>query len=144
MPRRHNATGRSNGGERHVRLPLYLLQSVAYRSLSLAARAVLVEAVAFYDGSNNGYLILPARTMAERIGKDHSTAARALRELDDAKFIEPMANGSFSVKRKASEYRLTWLHCDRGHMKPTKEFMTRGSVPATARKQFLSGTHATT
>ena len=128
MARGHNRKGRSNGGERHIRLPYYLLQSAAYRSLSCVARAVLIEAVAFYRGENNGYLVLPAREIAERIRSHPSTAARALIELDDVGFIKPMFIGTFNTKRRASEYRLTWLACDRGHTKPTNEFMDYGKI----------------
>jgi hypothetical protein len=133
LPKGHNKTGRSNKGERHIRIPHYVLESSAYRSLSLAARAALVEALAFYKGDNNGWLGLPARTLADRMGVGKSTVARALRELEDIGFLECMGIGIFKRRdRKASEYRITFLPCERGNMRKTNEFMSH--VPVSDRK----------
>jgi hypothetical protein len=125
LPRNHNKTGRTTKGERHIRIPLYVLESAAYRCLSLAARAALVEALAFYRGDNNGWLGLPARTLAARMGVGKSTVARALRDLEDIGFIECMSIGMFRRRdRRASEYRITFLQCDRGNLRKTNEFMS--------------------
>jgi hypothetical protein len=94
-------------------LPHFLLNSAAYLSLSTAARAVHVEIVRLYNGSNNGRLALSVRTAAIRCRVARNTAARALAELQDRGFIECVTAGGFSLKtRHATEWRLTHLKCD--------------------------------
>lgn len=66
--RRVNATGRSIGGDgHHVRFYQWELKSPAYRSLSLGARALLIELKSLYNGSNNGDLFLSVREAARRL-----------------------------------------------------------------------------
>lgn len=64
---RPNATGR-NPTSRFVGLRHSLLSSNAYRSLSCAARALLVELVMLHNGENNGSLYLSVRDAAARLG----------------------------------------------------------------------------
>ncbi len=124
MANRVDKRGRHKGVERYVALPLYLLRSRAWLGLSLAGRAAFVEALAFYRGDNNGYIMLPVRTLAERIGTSKDTVSRALVELEDKGFIECVFIGSFRRKdRKASEYRITLYQCDRDHSRGSKKFM---------------------
>ena len=56
--RRIDATGRSKGGGHHVRLHRWELHHAGFRSLSIGARALLVELKALYIGNNNGALFL--------------------------------------------------------------------------------------
>jgi hypothetical protein len=106
-----------------VMLPKWLLDSPAYAALSLPARAALVELLHVYDGFNNGTLGMSARRLAERLGCSPDTANRALHELDDIGFVDTMKIGSFSRKRLASEYRLTFHRCDISGALPSKRFM---------------------
>lgn len=130
MAKRHNKTGRSNGSERFLKIPHYLIYSVAWRELSPVARAAFVEILALYDGQNNGRLVVSARALAERLGRTKSTAAAALVELEDAGFISTKKHGSFeSRNRRAAEYALAHLDDDAGHITATKEFMQRGLIP---------------
>ena len=97
----------------------------AWRSLDATARAIYVEMASRYGGtgSNNGRLPYAVREAAVslRIGK--TTAARALKELQDRGFIVPTTKGAFSLKRRhATEWRLTEFPCDVTHALPTKEF----------------------
>jgi hypothetical protein len=82
MPKRHNAKGRSTT-ERYVGLPHWMLNSPAWRSLSPVARCVLIELLSIYNGANNGFIAMSARTAGERVGCVKDTAARAFRELQD-------------------------------------------------------------
>jgi DNA-binding MarR family transcriptional regulator len=122
--RRHNKTGRSTT-ERHIRLPHYLLRSQAWLHLSLAGRALFVEALAEYNGSNNGSIALSVRAIAERLRVGKSTVSRALLELEEKGFIETVRMGSFTRKnRRASEYLLTLHRSDTGrHQSASKRFM---------------------
>jgi hypothetical protein len=124
MPKRHNKTGRS-ASERFVALPHYLLRSPAWRALSPVAAKLLVEVLALYDGSNNGYLVMSARTAAERCGCSKDTAARAFAELQKLSFLELCIEGKFRRKdRHASEWRATLHPCDRTKGEPaSKKFM---------------------
>jgi hypothetical protein len=124
VPKRHNRTGRSNREARHVRLYDWLLNSPAYLSLSPAARAVHVEIVRLYNGSNNGCLALSVRTAASRCRIARNTAARVFVELQDRGFIECVTPGAFSLKKRhAAEWRLTHLPCDVSGRLSEKPFM---------------------
>jgi hypothetical protein len=114
MARRQYRKGRSKSDDaRHVRLFDYMLNSVAWLSLSPAARAVYIEIRRVYVGSNNGRLGLSVRRAAERCRIAKDTATRAFDELSKKGFIECMAKGAFSLKsRHASEWRLTDKKCD--------------------------------
>ena len=93
-----------------------MLRSHAWRILTPVARAVLIEVMAIYNGSNNGYLALSARTAAERANCSKDTAARAFRELCAKGFIELSIQGAFHRKdRHASEWRVTLYPCNRTH-----------------------------
>jgi hypothetical protein len=123
MPKGRNRKGRSTT-EPFLSLPRHMIRSSAYRSLSLAARAVLIELVDVYRGTNNGYLALSTRDAAARIGTSKDTAARALAELQAKGFIVRCSRGHFDRKTPhASEYRLTFRPCDRTSGRPTNDFM---------------------
>lgn len=125
MRKRYHKRGKS-GGERHVRLPHFMLNSLAWRSLSPVARCVYVEASAFYRGDNNGWIALPIRLLSERIGVAKDTISRAISELDDRGFIQATYIGRFTRKdRRASEYRLTLHACDKDlGRSATRDFMS--------------------
>ncbi len=96
-----------------ARLDHSLLHSVAYRSLNPAARALLVEIVSMFKGSNNGSLWLSVRDAADRMGVvDTKTASRALRDLESVGFIDMTKDAFFSVKAadtsRARCWRITW------------------------------------
>jgi hypothetical protein len=126
---RQTRKGRSKGGERYVALPIYMLQCPAWRSLTPVERAVYVEASAFYNGSNNGWLGLGTRMLADRLRVSRTTASRALTALCDKGFLEITHFGTFNRKdHRASEYRLTLYQCDRDHRRASKEFMQWSKV----------------
>ena len=87
MPKRHDRTGRSTI-ERYVRLPHYILQSLAWGALSPVARALLVEVLLIFNGSNNGRIGLSARLSGQRLNCSKDTASRAFVELQRLGFLE--------------------------------------------------------
>lgn len=108
-----NKTGRSKGNGRFLALPHHILHSTAYLGLSCAARAVLIEIAAIYNGSNNGMLVAGVRWLSERCNIGRDTVSRVIQELEDAKLIETVEKGSFRLhQRKASEFRITWAKCN--------------------------------
>jgi len=121
--RRSDATGRSVGGDPHVRLHRWLLKSPAYCHASLAARALLVELYALHNGVNNGDLFLSVRDAGRRLGVGKNLAHEAFRELVAKGFIAVHIPGAFHLKaRHATVWRLTEFPC--GSALPTKDFMT--------------------
>jgi hypothetical protein len=97
----------------HVRFYDFMLNSLAYLSLSCQARAVLIEFGRVYDGSNNGRLGMSIRTLARRCGIAPGTAMVALAQLQDRGFLELVKQGAFSLKsRHASEWRVTMWPCN--------------------------------
>lgn len=123
MPRKHNAKGRNRWEWRYVALPYSMLCSAAWESLSPVERAAYIEAARTFDGHNNGFLAVPARRVAERLGIGKSTAARALRVLVEKGFLEVTRESAFNMKeRKAAEYRLTLFPCDRMGKLPSRAF----------------------
>ena len=117
MPRKRksgrpvNATGRSVGGDaHHVRLYDWELKSVAYRSLSVGARALLVELKGLYFGNNNGDLFLSAREAGKRLNVGKDRATKLFNELRDKGFIRPKEMGAFNMKALAGAGRATtWV-----------------------------------
>jgi hypothetical protein len=121
----------------HVRIHLWELKTAAYRSLSLGARALLVELRALHNGHNNGNLFLSVREAAKRLGCSKNFAGRLLAELQDRGFIRLNAPGCFDFKTGARRgMGATWVLTDCGTnwcggrkgegrylVPPTKNFM---------------------
>jgi hypothetical protein len=110
--------------DRFVKLPHYMLTSHAWSALSPIGRSILIEIMALYNGGNNGFLAMAARTAAQRCNCSKSTAIRALQELARLGFIEVSVEGKFALRtHHATEYRLTLYNCHRTHALPTNSFM---------------------
>ena len=85
--RRVKATGRSIGGDgHHARCYRWELNSPTYRSLSVGARALLLEFKSLCNGSNNGPPFLSVREGARRIGTGKNYAAKCFVQLQDRRF----------------------------------------------------------
>lgn len=109
-----NAKGRNDLTDRFVRLPHKLLMSAAYRSLSVVARALLVELTMLDWGENNGSIYLSLRDATDRLGlSDHHSVSAAFDELIDRGFVRCTKEAHFSVKAadhsRARCWCLTWL-----------------------------------
>ena len=110
---RHNKTGRSKTNGPFVLLPHFMLNSAAWASLFPQDRAVYVELRRRYNGRNNGRIGLSVREAAELCRMNRDTAARSLRRLEEAGFIEMVTPGGFTRKdRHSTEWRLTTDLCD--------------------------------
>ena len=109
--RRINATGRSVGGDaHHARLYDWELKSAAYRSLSVGARALLVELKGLYFGNNNGELFLSKRQAGKRLNVGKDRASKLFNELREKGFIRPKEMGAFNMKALAGAGRATtWV-----------------------------------
>src|SRR4051812_38339880 len=123
MPRRHVKHGKSQRESRFVQLPHWIMDSPAWARLKPVERCVWLEATRVYNGANNGWLALPSRSIAHRLGVKHTTVVRALQMLVTLGFIVVTRRSEFSKKRRATEYRLTHLKCDRTGKLASKQFM---------------------
>lgn len=122
-------SGRSKGSGRFVMLTYDILNSPAWEGLSTQARAVLIQIAKRYNGGNNGALAASVRNLASecRINKD--TAAKAVKELLNAGFLELAQAGAFSFKKRhAAEYRLTWLKCDQTGARGSRAWKTKDAT----------------
>jgi DNA-binding Lrp family transcriptional regulator len=135
MSRKHDKTGRSRHGPPFVRLFRYMLDGPAWRSLSVYARAALIELGRVYYGSNNGQLAMSVRVLADRLGSSKDSAAKALKELEETGFVATTKVGSYKRKdRRASEYRLTMFRCDESFHPPSNDFLRWQGLSQSAHK----------
>jgi hypothetical protein len=143
VKRKHDATGRSKGEGRYVRLWHYMLGSAAWKSLSPTAKALYVELAARYagPGSNNGKIHYSVREAATALGIGKTTAARAFMDLVDRGFVVEVTRGSFKRRpRYASEWLLTEHPSDLpdGAAVASRQFM-RFPVPEAGRSVPVAG-----
>lgn len=104
--RRHGASG-PRKAESHVRLYAHELAAPAYRTLSVDARALLVELRSLYTGGPNR-VFLGIRQMMERLGIGQRRAQAARDELFERGWIVEIEPGGFNRKtRHATVYALT-------------------------------------
>ena len=114
--------GRSNSGARFLQLHHWLLKSTAYRRSSLAARGLLIEVMARYNGQNNGEISMSVREAAEKLNVGKDRASRAFHELQELGFLRIVERGSFNRKvRHASTWHLTMFESN--GEPATKNFM---------------------
>lgn len=88
-----------------------LLVTEAYKALSYSARAMLVELLHFYTGTNNGRIFIAPEMLRDR-GFSKNTATKSFRELSAIGFIYMTRRGG-SKLGLCSWYALTWLPIDK-------------------------------
>lgn len=97
--------------EAFVAMPWSVLDSMAYASLSLAAKALLMELARQYVRDNNGRLLLSFAYLSKRGWNSKDVITRAKRELLTAGFIHETVVGH--RPNKASWYAVTWWTLDK-------------------------------
>lgn len=119
--RGHDNKGRSKKGERFVKLDHWLLETEAWLSLGAAARALYVELLKRYNGSNNGEISVSVREAARLLHISKDTAGNTFRELEEKGFVKRHICGSFNWKlKRATSWILTAY--EMGEQPATKEF----------------------
>lgn len=114
-------SGRSKKTEPFVQLPHWVMESVAYRALTVGPRCLLAELQYLYNGRNNGQIFLSTRGAAELLHVTKETANAWFWALEETGFIHATARGSQSVKyRHATSWLLTQYRV--GDTPPTKDF----------------------
>jgi len=120
---RHNKKGRSKSGQSFFMLRHDILKSEAWLSLNPSSRAVLIQLMGRFNSSNNGFIGASVRDLADECNIAIGTVTTAIKTLEAVGFIVTMRKGGFSCKVKlASEYRLTWIKCDKTGHKPSDDF----------------------
>ncbi len=111
-------------GEAHVRFYRHEIDSLAFKSLSGNACALLIQFRALYNGRDNK-IHMSVREAMRRTGLCQSAAQHAIDDLLDRGFIRLLAKGTFHHKvRHASVYQLTnEPPDDRDGSVPTRDFM---------------------
>ena len=104
--------GSKRGKRQFVQLYRNVKRSQAYHSLSVYARALLVELIDRHNGCNNGMIGLGVREAKYELGCSQGRVSRAMRELDDAGLARPTKIGAWRGRR-ATEWRLMFLRCDK-------------------------------
>lgn len=102
-------SGRDGGG--FIAIPWQVVDSAAYQSLSVHAKALLVEIARQYAGHNNGALLCSRAYMQPRGWNSVDMLTKAKRELLDADLIFETVKGA--RPNKASWYALTWQMLDK-------------------------------
>lgn len=116
-------TGRTKGEARHVRFYEWELASPAFRSLSCAARCLLLELKRRHTGANNGYIPLSVREAADLLNRSRSKVPDVFVELESRGFIKAHKRGSFDLKvRHSTEWILREFPF--GIKAATKDFMS--------------------
>jgi hypothetical protein len=117
--------GKSKKDAHHVRHYSFELQSLAYRSLCVGARALLTEIKDLFNGSNNGELFLSVRDAADKLNVGKSAASDWFADLVDRGFIRPKVEAGFSWKTAARARKATcWILTEyaTGGAAPTRDF----------------------
>jgi len=128
-------------GGQFAGIPFCVINSPAYRDLSLWARAILVELVARMNGYNNGAIALSITEICEALGNSNrGAAARAIAELMEHGLLDLSAQANWKHK-KAREYRLTFVTTayapfgatnDYRNWEPRKQNRGNGALPIDA------------
>jgi len=117
----------NSSGDRFVKLPFWLLNSEAWKRLSLPGRCLLVELLKRYNGFNNGDISFSHREAARILKVGKNTATKLFWQLERLGFIKTRQRGSFDWKiRHATTWKLTMHPCD--GCDATKDFMRIGAA----------------
>jgi len=100
-------------------IPICVINSAAYRSCSVHARAILVELVARMNGYNNGSIAVSHRALREALRCSPRKGVQGVVELMERGLIDIAVEGGWK-ERMAREYRLTFV--SKKHAAATNEY----------------------
>ena len=118
-------------GNRHVALPFVVLESVAYRGLGYAARALLIDIAKQYNGLNNGKLVGCSKYLAPLGWVSADTVTRAKRDLLESGLLIETRKGW--RPNRAAWYALAWYSLNQSEgldIDPTQFDRIRGGYRA--------------
>ena len=106
---RYATQTRDSGG--FIALPFSVIDSEAYRGLSVHARVLLIEIARQLRGDNNGSLLCSRAYMLTRGWKSSDMLSKCKAELLSARLLHETVMGH--RPNKASWYAVTWLGLDK-------------------------------
>lgn len=113
-----------------IALPKNMIRSPAFRSLSPAARALVIELQMLYAPGR--IINYGCRQAGEALGMSGATGSRALNELIEGGFIELVGESNF-YGRLARSFYLTWLPRANGR-EPLNLWQQKSTVSPVKRK----------
>lgn len=129
--------GRNAGSTGFVMLENYVFDSLAFRTMKVGPRALLLELIRRHNGSNNGSIALGVRAAAQLLDVSKDTASKYFGVLIERGFIAPARLGGFNMKdpqsRRSTEWRLTWIKTS--CTAATKDFLVFGKKSAVPKIQ---------
>ena len=116
MPKNYHYKQRKRGNEQFVAIYHHMADTVAWRTLKPAARALYLEVKRQYNGHNNGRVLLSYRDAAERLNCSYNSVGGWFRELEKRGFLVCMQRPHLgpSGVGQTSHWRLTEYEYD-GH-----------------------------
>ena len=117
--------GDTRGGQ-WVGIPHVVVDSEAYQTLSLWARAILTEMVRAMNGYNNGAIAVGYVHLCKRLNNSNKRAlAKGIAELMSHGLIDTEADASWKGRR-TREYRLTFVNTTPGgkHKPATNDYLS--------------------
>jgi hypothetical protein len=108
MVSRFKVKGRRETG-RFVALPHVVIKNKDYIELSYKSKALLIDLMLQYNGSNNGDLTVALAILRNRGWKRQATIGEAVKELLDANLIIRTREGQFrNPHSRCALYAVTW------------------------------------
>lgn len=138
MARKRGTHADQRRAGRFASLPHDVLESAAWRTASLPARAVLVELIRRHSGYNNGEIGAAQRDLAAALATTNlRLIGKACAELIERGLID-VGREAQRWNRQSREYRLTWLPTgEPPHRRPpTDEWKLFSDDEASSRTRF--------
>lgn len=122
---RYKGQGRDSGG--FLALPNAVIDSTAFRSLSVHARAFLIDVARQFNGFNNGALLCSRAHMAPLGWKSNDMLTKITKELVAARLLHMTVMGR--RPNKAAWFAVTWQKLDKldGYDAGAVESFVRGA-----------------
>lgn len=117
--RRTDRQGRSHPS--FIMLRHDMMESEAWKSLSVASQALWLYIRKRYNGNNNGEIPLSCREASSFLNVSKNTAAKAFEELENRGFIKVGRDSDFRLKTKTSR-RWVMTHESYNNHGPTNEW----------------------
>jgi hypothetical protein len=89
-----------------------MMLTQAWQDLSGNEVSLYLQMVRKYRGNNNGAIVFGRREAERLLGVSSKTACKLFAGLERRGFIAPIVKGVFTLKLKATEWRLTEYDCD--------------------------------
>jgi len=126
MSNKVNRKGRNTQKASFIQLHRWMLDSDAWKSLSVYSRCLYLEIKRRYYGANNGGISFSHREAEKLLNCSNKPVMKAFRELQEKGFIKPQQKGAF----KGVPFATTWIITEAEQDIPiksliaTKEFMS--------------------